>query len=209
MLPDSLVAGFSVTLLTTFWLVNTYNLARKRKVSRQPLKRSTIRASEIPYLDFAGLGTLVFWADSLLFPFIVFTGFIPMNTFPLRLAFPYDSIVQVGGLVLLAAGYVLFIWSVIARGRYAVSWDMPEDHKLVTWGPYRYVRHPSYLAYFLMFPGLVLAWLNLLAIPSLIAIPGYYSVVDNEEKILIERFGEEYRRHQEKTGRFFPRIRKT
>lgn len=153
---------------------------------------------------------MVFWADSLLFPFIVFTGFLSfLNAFPLRIVFPHDSIVQIGGLLLLATGYCLFGWSVIVRGRYAVSWDMPKDHRLVTWGPYRYVRHPSYLGYFLMFLGLVLAWLNLLAVPSLIAMPGYHYLIDNEEKILTERFGDEYRRYQETTGRLFPRLKKT
>jgi len=152
---------------------------------------------------------MVFWLDSLLFPFIAFTGFLPfLNGFPLRIIFRYDSIVQVVGLTLLTGGYALFMWSVVARGRYAVSWDMRENHKLVTWGPYRFVRHPSYLAYFLMFPGLLLSWLNLLAVPSLIAVPGYYYVVGNEEKILVERFGDEYRSYQEKTGRFFPRLRR-
>jgi len=210
MLPDYILAGFSATLLIVFWLVQIYNLVRTRRSPRKDLRRSSIRPSEISHLDLTGLGTMVFWADSILFPIVAVTGFLSfLNAYPLRIVFPYDSIVQAAGLILLTIGYVFFAWSVIARGQYAVSWDMPEDHKLVTWGPYRYVRHPSYLAYFLMFPGLVLAWLNLLAVPSMIAVPGYYYIVENEEKILIERFGDEYRRYREKTGRFFPRLGKT
>jgi len=209
MLPDSLVAGFSVILLIAFMLVNIYNLSRMRKFPRQPANRSSIRASESSYFYLAAFGTVVFAADSLLFPFIVSTGFLSfLNNSPFRIVFLYDSIVQVIGLILLATGYGIFAWSIIARGRYAVSWDMPKDHKLVTWGPYRYVRHPSYLSYFLMFLGIVLTWLNLLTIPCLIAIPGYYYATNNEERILIERFGDEYRRYQEETARFLPRRRK-
>lgn len=152
---------------------------------------------------------MIFGAESLLFPTIALTGFLSfLNSFPFRIGFQHDSIVQIIGLTLLTSGYVLFWLSIIARGQYAVSWDMPDGHRLVTCGPYRYVRHPSYLAYSLMFLGFVLAWLNLLAVPSLISIPGYYLMTGIEEKILIERFGDEYRTYQEKTGRLFPRLRK-
>jgi len=208
MLPDSLVAGFSIVLLAALLLVNIYNIGTTRK-SPRPVRRSSRRAEETNYFYLAAFGTLVFGVDSLLFPFIALTGFLSfVNAFPFRIAFLFDEVVQVGGLALLTAGYSLFAWSVIARGRYAVSWDMPEDHKLVTWGPYRCVRHPSYLAYTLMFLGLVLTWLNLLAVPGLIGIIGYYRVIDSEEKILLERFGDEYRRYQERTGRLLPRPRK-
>jgi protein-S-isoprenylcysteine O-methyltransferase Ste14 len=40
------------------------------------------------------------------------------------------------------------------------------------------------------------------------AIPGYLLNVDTEEKMLVERFGDEYMSYQPRTGRFFPLIRK-
>jgi protein-S-isoprenylcysteine O-methyltransferase Ste14 len=70
------------------------------------------------------------------------------------------------------------------------------------------VQHPSYLAYFLLFPGLFFSWLNILAIPCFLAIPGYYYGVETEEKMLLQRFGEEYRNYQERTGKFFPKLGK-
>jgi len=85
---------------------------------------------------------------------------------------------------------------------------MPEDHRLVTWGPYRLVRHPSYLGYFLMFIGLFFTWLNLVAVIPLVAIPGYVVVVGQEEELLLSRFWEEYQRYRETTERFIPRLRK-
>lgn len=109
-------------------------------------------------------------------------------------------------MILTFFGYFIFLWSVFARGRYATTWKMLENHKLVTWGPYRYVRHPSYLAYFLMFFGLFLILLNLLALLPLIAIPGYIKIVEYEEKLLIKRFDEKYIEYQRKTGKFIPKI---
>ncbi len=208
MLPDTSVAAFSIALLAAHALINIRNITTRRVHIGQP-RRSSIRPVQSPYFHLAGFGTLIFGAESLLFPTIALTGFLSfLNSFPFRIGFQHDSIVQIIGLTLLTSGYVLFWLSIIARGQYAVSWDMPDGHRLVTWGPYRYVRHPSYLAYSLMFLGFVLAWLNLLAVPSLISIPGYYLMTGIEEKILIERFGDEYRTYQEKTGRLFPRLRK-
>lgn len=82
---------------------------------------------------------------------------------------------------------------------------MPENHKLVTWGPYRYVRHPAYLAYFILFIGLPLTLLNLIAIIPLIAVPGYIRIANIEEALLTKRFGNEYQRYQQATGKFFPK----
>ena len=103
---------------------------------------------------------------------------------------------------------LFFACSVVARGRYAVSWGMTETHRLFTWGPYRHVRHPSYLGYFLMFFGLFLVWLNAIALIPLVAIPFYVRVSEKEEVLLVHRFGEEYLRYREATGLFLPRLRR-
>jgi protein-S-isoprenylcysteine O-methyltransferase Ste14 len=85
---------------------------------------------------------------------------------------------------------------------------MQKTHKLVTWGPYRFVRHPSYLAYFLLFTGLLVMWPNLLTFVPLVAIPGYIRATDKEERLLEAHFGNEYKEYQRRTGRFFPRLSK-
>ncbi|NIQ07584.1 MAG: isoprenylcysteine carboxylmethyltransferase family protein, partial [Candidatus Korarchaeota archaeon] len=70
----------------------------------------------------------------------------------------------------------------------------------------RYIRHPSYLGYFLMFFGIFALWPNGLTLIPLVAVPGYYSLTFVEEKLLIQRFGEEYLEYMRKTGRFLPKI---
>lgn len=82
-----------------------------------------------------------------------------------------------------------------------------EDHELVTHGPYRYIRHPLYVAGALFFTALALAaqsWFLLL----LIAIGGavLYARTSKEEAELLKRFGNEYRDYMQSTGRFFPRL---
>jgi len=206
MLPETVTASFLVVCLATFFAVNLYNLVKFHLGRKNAKVYAEIKHPKNFTLPLAAFGTLLFFLESLLFLFLAFTGLTSaLHVFPLQLQFQYDSYVQIVGIVLTGAGYFLFIWSVAARGKYAVSWKMAKNHKLVTWGPYRYVRHPSYLGYFLMFLGLFLIWLNLIAILPLIAIPSYMRITVAEEKLLIRRFGEEYIRYQKKTGRFFPK----
>jgi len=149
----------------------------------------------------------VYFLEALLYPFFVFTGFVyTLRGFPFDFEFPFIFYTQVSGLTFTIVGYFLFIWSVIARGKHAVSWKMPDNQKLVTWGPYHYVRHSSYLGYFLMFFGLFFLWPNLFTLFPLVAIPGYFRVTFEEERLLIQRFGKEYEKYQRKTGRFIPRF---
>lgn len=209
MLPETLTASFIVVCLTTFFAVNFYNLLRFHRGRRDVTVFAEIRRPKNFSLQLAAFGTLLFFLESILFSFLAFAGVTsPLQVFPLQLQFQHDSYVQIVGIVLTGAGYFLFIWSVVARGRYAVSWAMSEDHKLVTRGPYRFVRHPSYLGYFLMFFGLFFTWLNLLAVFPLAAIPGYMQVAAREEELLTRRFGEEYVRYQRTTGRFLPKRRR-
>jgi protein-S-isoprenylcysteine O-methyltransferase Ste14 len=82
-----------------------------------------------------------------------------------------------------------------------------KEHTLVTTGPYRYVRHPFYLAFFIAALGgsLIAAnWFLLLA--SLLPIGFLVARTPIEEEKLIERFGNDYRQYMSATGRFFPKL---
>jgi protein-S-isoprenylcysteine O-methyltransferase Ste14 len=154
----------------------------------------------------AGAGTFAFFLESFIYVLIgLSNNLVPL---PAYLGFGMVPMVQLDlvGLLVMVSGYAIFIWSVLARGRYATSWQMPADHKLVDWGPYRYVRHPSYLGYFLMFIGFVLLWHNALALIPLVAIPGYALIALREEEMLVAKFSEEYVQYQKHVGRFLPKV---
>ena len=77
---------------------------------------------------------------------------------------------------------------------------------LVTSGPYHYVRHPMYLGgfVFLISQSLVAAtWLLFLTALATVAL--FYSQIGKEERMLIEKFGDEYREYMKRTPKFIPR----
>ncbi|MBU1179966.1 isoprenylcysteine carboxylmethyltransferase family protein [Patescibacteria group bacterium] len=100
-------------------------------------------------------------------------------------------------------------WTHIALG---VNWshtlEIKKNQKLITRGPYKYVRHPMYSSFWVwaIFQGLLLSnWLVLiLGVVSFGTI--YFSRVKDEEKIMIEKFGDEYKEYMKRTGRLFPKI---
>jgi protein-S-isoprenylcysteine O-methyltransferase Ste14 len=81
---------------------------------------------------------------------------------------------------------------------------------LVTHGPYRWVRHPFYLAF-----GMAVMANTLVAANGFLALTGtgaFLAIVVRtsiEERQLIDRFGCDYRSYMQRTGRFLPRIRRT
>jgi len=208
MLAESVVAVFLLGWLVCFFSVNLYNIAKGQKLRRGAKVYAEVERPADFAMNLAAFGTVVYFLEVLSHLFLVFTGLTSMlYDSPFLFRFPFVSCMQILGLILASAGYFVFIWSVVARGRYSVSWEMSENQKLVTWGPYRYVRHPSYLGYFLMFFGLFFIWSNLFTLFPLVAIPGYFRVTFEEERLLVQRFGDEYVEYQRKTGQFIPRFR--
>ena len=78
---------------------------------------------------------------------------------------------------------------------------------LVTHGPYRWVRHPFYLAFAMAVIGNTLVTANgFLAITGIAAFLVIVARTSIEERKLIERFGHDYVEYAERTGRILPWI---
>ena len=101
------------------------------------------------------------------------------------------------GLVLIVAGLGLRVWSIITLGRFFQYFiKVQPGHRVVTGGPYRFVRHPSYTGIALVLAGIALAcddvW-SLLAVAVLGGL-GLAVRIRAEERQLTDSLGEEYQR---------------
>lgn len=87
------------------------------------------------------------------------------------------------------------------------SIDGHKKRVLVTWGPYRYVRHPLYGGSMLFALGacLVAGSLTAALILGLILLWFYLPVLRAEEQFLAARFGAEWEVYRRQTGMLLPR----
>jgi isoprenylcysteine carboxyl methyltransferase (ICMT) family protein YpbQ len=139
-------------------------------------------------LVFAGFGV-----------FSIVEAFLPGHVFYLTSA--------VAGAALFVAGFLIRRWVLRALGPlWAIDIDLKPDHYLVTTGPYRFCRHPNYVAMLLEMTGFCL-------IPSAfytlaVFLPVYVIVlaarIRLEERALIDRLGVQYREYMRTTFALFP-----
>ncbi|MFW9936103.1 MAG: methyltransferase family protein [Candidatus Thorarchaeota archaeon] len=120
--------------------------------------------------------------------------------------FIYSEAIQIVGFTLVIGGNITLY---LAYHELGIYWAYPIDgiskrRKLVKSGIYSYIRHPIYLSFNLFCIGfnmILLDWL-LLILYIIGGIGLYFQAID-EENILLEYFGDEYRDYMKNTGRFF------
>jgi protein-S-isoprenylcysteine O-methyltransferase Ste14 len=111
------------------------------------------------------------------------------------------------GLAALAAALALFRLTHKALGRmWSVSLQLKQDHRLVTGGIYRRIRHPMYTAFWLMAAAQALLLPNWVAGPAGLIGFGFlfFSRVGPEERLMEAAFGDEYRAYAARTKRVIP-----
>jgi protein-S-isoprenylcysteine O-methyltransferase Ste14 len=115
----------------------------------------------------------------------------------------------VAGVVLIAAGIGLRAWSIATLGRFFQYWiKVQPGHQVVTDGPYRYVRHPSYTGIALVLAGIALAsgdvW-SLVAV-AILGGTGLAVRIRAEERQLTQALGTEYEQFAAGRKRLVPRV---
>jgi len=125
---------------------------------------------------------------------------------PWSFSLPFAEGFQVLGAVLLFTGLPLFTAGAFLTGKYVYS-KLPEERPLLQCGPYRYIRHPIYLSFLLTSVGFLLLAANIVMLPLLLALTAIKYPKPEEEK-LIRLYGDAYREYRNRTGRFFPKLRR-
>jgi protein-S-isoprenylcysteine O-methyltransferase Ste14 len=114
----------------------------------------------------------------------------------------------IGGLLLLG-GVTIRVWAIQTLGKhFTATVTLTDDHRLVRSGPYKWVRHPSYLGAFMAIVGapvfLNAYWAVLVAVIAMSI--AYYLRIGVEEKMLSSYFGEQYLDYKKQTRRIIPFI---
>lgn len=122
---------------------------------------------------------------------------------------PLGEYVQWIGIIVSILPIFYLIW--VHRhldNQWSIALEIQEDHKLITTGPYKRVRHPMYLGIFVYTVGLCLISLDVLVILFFaFSIWFNYRRIPMEEQMMIDQFGDEYLKYMKKTGRFIPPFR--
>jgi protein-S-isoprenylcysteine O-methyltransferase Ste14 len=110
-------------------------------------------------------------------------------------AYPLSPLVFAVALALMWTGIVLRQWCFITLGRYFTFTVMTSrDQRVVTGGPYAFLRHPSYAALLLILTGIGLTYGSWLSLAALIVLPGIGFVlrIRVEEAALARELGPAY-----------------
>ena len=105
-------------------------------------------------------------------------------------------------------GLVILIW---ARRTLGGNWSfdvvIKENHELIEYGPYAYVRHPIYSGFLLMTLGAAIfsGYLGAFIVFAIL-FSGFWLKSRHEERLLIEYFPEAYPKYKKKVRAFIPLI---
>src|SRR5712691_380585 len=123
--------------------------------------------------------------------------------------YPLRSAPLIVGVMCFAIGLWLFYRSHADLGtNWSITLEIREQHRLITQGVYRRIRHPMYLALVLYSVGQALVIPNWVAGPSnLIAFAILFARrVGAEERMMVEEFGDEYAAYTARTKRLIPGV---
>ncbi|QQG48441.1 MAG: isoprenylcysteine carboxylmethyltransferase family protein [archaeon] len=112
------------------------------------------------------------------------------------------------GLALFVAGIAIYVAARLTLGRFfSETVEIKPGHRLIMRGPYRYIRHPIYLAVILFAFSIPTVLGSLYGFVTILALmPMLIVRVRFEEKVLASTFGQEYVEYVRKTKRLIPYI---
>ena len=136
----------------------------------------------------------------------IFMGWLMRGWVP-ALDTPAPGAFAVAGIVVIWLGLAVRVWAVTTLGgSFRTFVEVDADQAVVTRGPYRWVRHPSYTGLLLVALGFGLGarnWLSLL-ICAVVPTLGLLPRIAVEESELTRVLGEQYRTYQSATHRLVP-----
>jgi protein-S-isoprenylcysteine O-methyltransferase Ste14 len=138
---------------------------------------------------------------------LVFTNYFQSGWRALSFV-PKSQVAGASGLLLVLLGVALSIWArLVLGGNWSAAVTVKQGHTLICRGPYTLVRHPIYT-------GLLLAVLGVAVIVGevrgllgvgVLAV-AFWLKLRKEERFMLEEFGVDYRRYQERVKALIPYV---
>jgi len=113
------------------------------------------------------------------------------------------------GFTLLITGICFRVWSINVLGKnFTATVKITREHELIKTGPYKVIRHPSYLGALIAIIGCPIFLNNTYTtfIACIAMMIAYYFRINVEEKTLSGHFGEFYEAYKKNTYRLLPLI---
>lgn len=188
-----IAAGILITGMT----ISSYYRIKADKESGERLSR---KADGNVLLTIIRIGGLMLWLSP--FVYLINPAWMAWSKIGLPEAVRWLGI----GIGVLCVAGIYWLFSSMGSGITPVS-TTRREHKLVTNGIYRYVRHPLYTigsSLFISFGMMADNWFIILL--GALAFIVMAIRTPKEESNLIEKFGDEYREYMKRTGRFLPKF---
>ena len=172
----------------------------RRKADRETGEKLSRKVDGTALMTMIRIGGLILWLS----PFVYLLN--PKWMAWSKIGLPESARWLGVGIGILCVSGIYWLFSSIGTGITPVS-ATRKEHKLVTHGIYRYIRHPLYTvgsSLFVSFGMMLDSWF--------IAALGIFTFIlmairtPKEEANLIEKFGDEYREYMQRTGRFLPKL---
>ena len=114
------------------------------------------------------------------------------------------------GEALLVCGLLIFAYVLFyLRSGFFGETEPKLDH-LITEGPYRFCRHPQYLSFIIIVLGINLMFRSVIGVvfTLVVSIPSAVYRGKMEDKLLQDKFGEEWENYADKVGFLLPKSRR-
>ena len=119
----------------------------------------------------------------------------------------YNTIRIIGLLIYLMFSWIQ-VWAFKSLGEnFAQDILIKKNHKLVTDGPFKFIRHPQYFSQIFIDLGAAAATLSFIVAPiAIIQIPFIFLRASLEDKLLLKHFSDEFSTYKKKSGLIIPFI---
>jgi len=172
----------------------------RRKADKESGEKISRKVDGTALMTIIRIGGLVLWLSPLVY--LVNPGWMAWS----KIGLP-DWVRWIGvGIGIISTFGIYWLFSSIGSGITPTSATRTE-HKLVTNGVYRYIRHPLYTFGSSMFISFgMMADLWFIAALGIFTFAIMAIRTPQEEANLIEKFGDEYREYMKRTGRYLPKL---